>query len=171
MQGFLSTFRFPVKSSKQKFFLSEHCIHVRPEILPAKANQSLNRYQQNGSRDVWFLRPLANALRLNGARTAVHPCCTVLGTCNSLCSMLLQEVVRGGHEMAVWVLKNFPAIKDDCQEILKALKFRIGRGKRKCRISSGMLVPASAGRRNCNILFGLWEIPGKNTCFFWGFIV
>ena len=55
--------------------------HVRPETLPEKSNQSLNRYQQNGSRDVWFLRSLANALRLNGARTAVHPCCTVLGTC------------------------------------------------------------------------------------------
>ena len=133
MQEFLSTFGFPVKSSKQKIFLVWALpSHVRPETLPEKANQSLNRYQQNGSRDVWFLWPLANALRLNGARATVHPCCTVLGTCNSLCSMLLQDVSGRRHEIAVWVLENFSAIKDDCQEILKALKSRIGQWKRNC---------------------------------------
>ena len=73
----------------------EHCIHVNRKAVPPKANQSLNRYQQNGSRDVWFLWPLANALRLNGARSTVHPCCTVLGTCNSLCSMLFSGSVAG----------------------------------------------------------------------------
>ena len=58
-----------------------------------------------------------------------------------------QEVFRGGHEIAVRVLKNFPAIKDDRQEILKALKSRIGRKNRKRRPARGGDAPCRMANR------------------------
>ena len=61
--------------------------------------------------------------------------------------MLLQEVFRCGHEIAVRVLKNFPTIKDDRQEILKALKSRIGRKNRKRRPARGGDAPCRMGNR------------------------
>ena len=76
--------------------------------------------------------------------------------------MLLQEVFRGGHEIAVRVLKNFPAIKDDRQEILKALKSRIGRKNRKRRPARGGDAPCRMGNRRVG---GQKKLPHKCDSF------
>ena len=64
-----------------------------------------------------------------------------------------QEVFRGGHEIAVRVLKNFPAVKDDCEDFSRNIPASAGcrNSKNHMRVSNLMWFLLNNGRAYVDI--------------------